>query len=96
MYPPHKPSKPVYLFFFSHQGDAEEEPTAGALELVDPEEEFVVEGGAEVEGDGDAADDRDEEGNVDDDGDVGPPESIYKLKSVSCEIENFVVYFSVF
>lgn len=53
-----------------NKGDAEEEPTAGALELVDPEqEELVVEGGAEVEGDGDA-DDRDEEGNVEDDGDV--------------------------
>ena len=36
---------------------------------MDPEEELLVEGGAEVEGDGDA-DDRDEEGNVDDDGDV--------------------------
>eukprot|EP00904_Undaria_pinnatifida_P005201 jgi/Undpi1/1810/HiC_scaffold_12.g05197.m1 len=51
------------------EGDAEEEPTAGALELVDPEEEVVVDIGAEVEGDGDA-DDRDEDGNVEDDVDV--------------------------
>ena len=42
---------------------------------MDPEEEVVVDIGAEVEGDGDA-DDRDEDGNVEDDVDV----SIYSSR----------------
>lgn len=51
------------------KGDVDEGPTAGALELVDPEDDLVVDGGPEVEGDGDA-EDGDDEGNGDDDGEV--------------------------
>lgn len=53
------------------QGELEDEPAAGgagALELADPDDESVVEGGADGEGDGDG--EGEDDGN-DDEGEVG-------------------------
>lgn len=53
------------------QGELEDEPAAGgagALELADPDDELVVEGGADGEGDGDG--EGEDDGN-DDEGEVG-------------------------
>lgn len=53
------------------QGEVEDEPAAvGALELVGPDDELVVEGGAEGEGGGDGDGDGEDDGN-DDEGEVG-------------------------